>query len=63
MTLHPAGLGSLHGYHNNGFNALFADGSVRFLKSSIKPSVLDASSPATGTRWSPRTVIRSREWG
>jgi prepilin-type processing-associated H-X9-DG protein len=34
------GLGSHHGYHNNGFNASFADGSVRFLKSSITPSVL-----------------------
>jgi prepilin-type processing-associated H-X9-DG protein len=36
------GLGSHHGYHNNGFNALFADGSVRFLKSSIDPRVLRA---------------------
>lgn len=35
-------LGSHHGYHNNGFNALFADGSVRFLKKTITPSVLDA---------------------
>jgi prepilin-type processing-associated H-X9-DG protein len=36
------GLGSHHGYHNNGFNASFADGSVRFLNSSITPSVLRA---------------------
>jgi prepilin-type processing-associated H-X9-DG protein len=40
MNLPLTGLGSHHGYHNNGFNALFADGSVRFLKSSINPSVL-----------------------
>jgi prepilin-type processing-associated H-X9-DG protein len=37
-----SGLGSHHGYHNNGFNALMADGSVRFLKSTIAPSVLGA---------------------
>jgi prepilin-type processing-associated H-X9-DG protein len=36
------GLGSHHGYHNNGFNAVMADGSVHFLKGSIAPSVLDA---------------------
>ena len=36
------GLGSHHGYHNNGFNAAFADGAVRFLKSTIKPDVLRA---------------------
>jgi prepilin-type processing-associated H-X9-DG protein len=38
----PNGLGSHHGYHNNGFNAVFADGSVRFLKSSIDHVVLRA---------------------
>jgi prepilin-type processing-associated H-X9-DG protein len=41
-ALPPDGLGSHHGYHNNGFNAVFADGSVRFLKRSIAPSVLRA---------------------
>ncbi len=40
MTVPLTGLGSHHGYHNNGFNALFADGSVRFLKLSITPGVL-----------------------
>lgn len=40
MTVPLSGLGSHHGYHNNGFNALFADGSVRFLKRSITPGVL-----------------------
>ena len=40
MNLPLAGLGSHHGYHNNGFNAVFADGSVRFLKSSIDPNLL-----------------------
>jgi prepilin-type processing-associated H-X9-DG protein len=36
------GLGSHHGDHNNGFHALMVDGSVRFLKSTIAPSVLRA---------------------
>ncbi|WP_076347749.1 DUF1559 domain-containing protein [Paludisphaera borealis] len=35
-------LGSHHGSQNNGFNASFADGSVRFLKCAIRPSVLHA---------------------
>jgi prepilin-type N-terminal cleavage/methylation domain-containing protein/prepilin-type processing-associated H-X9-DG protein len=35
-------LSSHHGYHNNGFNGLFADGSVRFLKNSINPDVIRA---------------------
>jgi len=42
MTLPLTGLGSHHGCHNNGFNALFADGRVPFLKNSITPSVLGA---------------------
>jgi prepilin-type processing-associated H-X9-DG protein len=42
LSIPLTGLGSHHGYHDNGFNALFADGSVRFLKSSIAPNVLDA---------------------
>jgi prepilin-type processing-associated H-X9-DG protein len=40
MVLAPDGLGSHHGYHNDSFNALFADGTVRFLKKSIIPDVL-----------------------
>jgi prepilin-type processing-associated H-X9-DG protein len=41
-------LSSHHGYHNNGFNALFADGSVRFLKSSIDPDVIRALATRNG---------------
>ena len=40
MALAPDGLGSHHEYHNDGFNALFVDGSVRFLKRSIASDVL-----------------------
>jgi hypothetical protein len=42
MTIPNSGLGSHHGYHNNGFNALFGDRSVRFIKSTISPKTLDA---------------------
>jgi prepilin-type processing-associated H-X9-DG protein len=42
MTVPLTGLGSHHGYHNNGFNVAFADGSVRFLKTSIAARVLEA---------------------
>ena len=42
MTVPLSGLGSHHGYHNNGFNALLADGSVRFLKASITSITLGA---------------------
>jgi prepilin-type processing-associated H-X9-DG protein len=42
MSVPLCGLGSHHGYHNNGLNVLFVDGRVRFLKPSIKPSVLGA---------------------
>jgi prepilin-type processing-associated H-X9-DG protein len=42
MNIPLAGLGSHHGYHNNGFNVLFTDGSVRFIKSSINPQALRA---------------------
>ena len=40
MNVPLTGLGSHHGYHDNGFNVVFADGSVRFLKSTIDPNVL-----------------------
>jgi hypothetical protein len=40
MTVPLTGLGSHHGYHNNGFNAVFSNGAVRFLKVSIPPSTL-----------------------
>jgi prepilin-type processing-associated H-X9-DG protein len=40
MNVPQAGLGSRHGYHNNGFNVLMVDGSVRFLKSTVAPIVL-----------------------
>jgi prepilin-type processing-associated H-X9-DG protein len=36
------GLGSRHSYHSNGFNVLFVDGGVRWLKTTIAPNVLDA---------------------
>jgi prepilin-type processing-associated H-X9-DG protein len=36
------GLGSRHSYHSDGFNGLFADGGVRWLKLTIAPEVLDA---------------------
>jgi hypothetical protein len=42
MNVPLCGLGSHHGYHNNGFHALFVDGTLRFLKSTIAPSVLAA---------------------
>ena len=38
-TVPLSGLGS---FHNTGFNVLFADGSVRFIKSSINPSTLES---------------------
>jgi prepilin-type processing-associated H-X9-DG protein len=40
MAIPFTGLGSYHGYHNNGFNAVFADGSVGFLRNSIEPKLL-----------------------
>jgi prepilin-type processing-associated H-X9-DG protein len=40
LTIPLSGLGSHHGYHNNGFNVLLADGSVKFLKSSINRPTL-----------------------
>ena len=40
LTVPLAGLEGHHGYHVNGFNALFGDGSVRFLKRSINSAIL-----------------------
>ncbi len=42
MILPPDGIGSQHGYHVGGFNTLFADGSVRFIKNTIAPGVLSS---------------------
>jgi prepilin-type processing-associated H-X9-DG protein len=40
IALHVKGLTGTHGNHKTGFNALFGDGSVKFLKSSIDPQRL-----------------------
>ncbi len=53
MNPQLSGLGNPHGYHVNGFNALFADGSVRFLKSSIAPRVLGALLTRNGSEAIP----------
>jgi len=53
MTIPLSGLGSHHGYHDNGFNALFGDGSVRFLKSTITPVVLDSILSRNGNQMEP----------
>ncbi len=42
ITQPESGSGSHHGYHNNGFNVLFGDGSVRFLIRTIDPKILNA---------------------
>jgi hypothetical protein len=42
MRIPNSGLGSDHGYQDNGFNALFGDGAVRFIKSTVSPLTLDA---------------------
>ncbi len=53
MNVPLMGLGSDHGYHDNGFNVVFADGSVRFLKSSIDPVVLGQLLRRNGPRVLP----------
>jgi prepilin-type processing-associated H-X9-DG protein len=55
MAISLTGLGSHHGYHNNGFNVLFADGVVRFVSSPIAPSTLRAIITRNGneTNFSP----------
>jgi prepilin-type processing-associated H-X9-DG protein len=40
MSVPLTGLGSVHS--KNGFNALFADGHVGFVKNTVSPSALDA---------------------
>ena len=62
MNLPLSGLGSHHGYHNNGFNALFADGSVRFLKSLHRSQRVSRCSPGTGMTRYPRRIIRKSRW-
>ncbi len=42
MAQTPSGLGSFHGYHNNGFNVLMADGAVRFVNTRVRIEVLRA---------------------
>ncbi|WZO99014.1 DUF1559 domain-containing protein [Isosphaeraceae bacterium EP7] len=42
MTKALSGLSSHHGNHGKGFNVLFVDGSVRFIKSTIDPAKLSA---------------------
>lgn len=48
ILLPDRGLGSYHGYHSNGFNALFVDGSVHFFKSTIDRGVLEALTTRNG---------------
>ena len=42
MILPPDGIRQLARYHVGGFNTLFADGSVRFIKNTIAPGVLSS---------------------
>jgi prepilin-type processing-associated H-X9-DG protein len=41
MSVPLSGLGSYHGHHDNGFNVLLGDGSVRFFKRSVDPKTLE----------------------
>ena len=59
-ALRPAGQPSLYGAgstHPGGFNAAFADGSVRFIKNSINLQVFKARSPGPGARSSRPTLF------
>ena len=62
-----SGLGSHHGDHNNGFNVVFADNSVRFLDTSIKSRDIEAmltrdgsdmSGPQSYYEWGPHNTSR-----
>jgi prepilin-type processing-associated H-X9-DG protein len=49
VAIGPGDLGDLLGSsHPNGFQAAFVDGSVRFLKSTLKPEILRALSTRNG---------------
>ena len=60
MSLPLSGLGSHHqDYFSNGFNVMFADGSVKYLKTSITPRSSRRCLRGTGTTRSRRRVIRA----
>ena len=42
LPFDPGRLSELGGYNANGFNAVFADGAVRFLSNTVNPTVLKA---------------------
>ena len=57
MSIPLSGLGSHHGNHKNGFNVLFADNSVRFLKTSIDPSDIEGLLTRNG-----HDIVRSESY-
>jgi prepilin-type processing-associated H-X9-DG protein len=50
MTIPNSGLGSFHGYHNNGFNVLMGDGAVRFIQRTIPQETLEAILTPNGVK-------------
>jgi prepilin-type processing-associated H-X9-DG protein len=50
MGVPLSGLGSYHGRPDEGFNALFADGHVGFIKNTVSPTALDAILTRNGVR-------------
>ncbi len=50
MTVPHSGLGSYRGHHDNGFNVLLGDGSVKFFKSTILPITLESYLIRDGAR-------------